>query len=240
MVQNPSHFIFSSEYITPPISYHTTGSVTNSTGNEYDGCKKILHNLPYTPLVFGIWTVHQDFSKVNAITDGRLGMEDGGWFKVFADSEYIYINAYDSGMSSTPHTYYYKIYAYAPPDYDGDVAQPQDTTNFLFNTDNKYLQIYEYGKITPSSKLNIIEHGLGYIPMYQIWKTNNNYFWESGRGEVTIRGLGLSSPKYDGRLTTENGRYVDVSDDNRLYVFWDDRQPDQNDFAYYQIYTEVG
>ena len=236
MVQNPSVFSFSTDYITPYVTYKTEGSIFNPNGEEFNGCLKIKHNLPYTPLLFGIWSLNQDFSNSHSVLPDRIGVDDG-FFSALSDDNYIYIKAYNN---SSRATYYYKLYAYSPPDVEVDKPPYQDTTNFLFNTDNRYLQLYQYGKVKPTGRIAEVYHSLGYTPVYKIWKTFNIDFWQSGQGVVTIRAIGNTEAFYDPDLVFLSTPINDAADAEKLVVSWHERQPDNNDFAYYQIYTMEG
>lgn len=246
MIQNPSHFKFSSDYVVPNVAYSIEDTVRNNTGHEYDGLKKITHNLGYTPLVFGVWSTQSDFSVSSGIvTPGGDSGEIGGKFEVIATDQYIYISAYDEDWSGdtpvyTPHTYYFKIYAYAPPEKADSVAPKEDDTKFLFNTDDNYLQLVHFGKITPSSGQLYFNHNLGYTPVYLAWQTTKrDMWWDDHQGSITISGLAVAESFGTHTSSSDGVAYGVVATPTKIEAKWR-YQTTANDYAYFQIFTEAG
>jgi hypothetical protein len=230
MAQDPRRFIFSSDHKIPCFVWKKEGTVVNSGGTILGGCVKFAHNLAFVPLLVGYWSLNGDFSNSHDISSGRMGNENKG-FAAFADSTYIYINA--SVLDNTPTTFFYRLFAYCPPDYYGDVTPITDESKFHFSTDYEYLKIAFEDKIVPGSARKVeFQHNLGYIPLYKIWRTNNYDFWENGA--TTKKGLGPTASYVD---YTSDYIMQNVADSNKLTVTWQEYQPDGSDYAYYQIYS---
>lgn len=234
MVQDARRFIYSSDSKMPTFVWKVEGNVVNSEGSWLGGCKKFKHNLPFTPMLMGVWSNSSDFRPSSNIGEGSYIQSSGSGFIAFADSTYVYVKGIVT--NDTPQTFYYRLYSYTPPDYDGDMTPLTDISTFHFDTDYNYLQIAKEGKIVPNGvKYHEVEHNLGYIPLYKIWRTVNVDFWEQGQGVVSKRGL---CPTVSYVYPDETPSMWDVADTEKLYINWhENRSIDSNDFAYYQVYS---
>lgn len=232
MVQDARRFIYSSDNKMPTFVWKVEGNVVNSEGSWLGGCKKFKHNLPFTPMLMGMWAISPDFKPSVNIGEGSYIQTTGAGFYAWADSTYVYIKGEVS--DNVPKTFYYKLYSFVTPDYAGDITPLTDISTFHFDTDYNYLQIAKEGKVVPNGvKTHTIEHHLGYIPLYKIWRTVDIDFWESGL--VQKRGL---CPTVSYVYPTENPPMRDVIDTENLYITWhENRTLDANDYAYYQIYS---
>lgn len=232
MVQDARRFIFSSDNVVPNFVYKLEGNVANTAGTALGGCAKYQHNLPFTPIIVGVWSLSPDFSTSYTIGDPRYAQASGYGFSAFADSSYVYVRG--SSSNSVARTFYFKIFSYVAPDYDGDVTPISDESKFHFSTDNNYLQIHEQGKVTFTDQQVVnIPHNLGYLPLFKVWETTNQDFWENGL--KSIRGLAPIVTIVDPTVTNPN---QNIADREKLIVTWaDNRSPDANDYAYYQIYS---
>lgn len=226
------HFAYSSDYTLPCFVYKVEDSVTNTAGTILGGCKKFRHNLPFTPILVGVWSTSGDFSTSYNIGEERFLQGDGNGFVAFADDTYVYVKGIVS--NDQPTTFFYKLYSYCPVDYSGEVEPINDVSTFNFDTDYVYLQVLAEGKVLANgSKTHEIDHNLGYLPIFKIWRTVNIDFWEDGL--QTIRGL---CPSVSYAYPTETPSMWNAVDRQKLYITWyEDRSLDQNDYAYYQIYS---
>lgn len=166
MVQDARKFIFSSDNPMPYFVYYTTHTVValaNTTTST-----QISHGLPFTPLLVGYWSDSSDFSSANDVNAEKFGAGGIISARVKADAENIYIDSWNSGDS--PITIHLKLWAYAPPDYDGQAEAVTDYTKFYFDTDCKYLELAKSGIATEQDSPSEVEHGLGYIPQCRVWR----------------------------------------------------------------------
>lgn len=231
MAQDARRFVYSSDSSMPYFVYKTEGSVYNS-GYIMEGFKKIRHNLQFVPLIVGVWSVSSDFSNAHDIASGRAGQDNKG-FQAWADGTYIYFHG--TVLDSTATTFYYRIYAYAPPDYTGELTPITDDSTFHFDTDYNYLKIAYEGKVVPGNQRVIaINHNLGYLPIYKVWRTVEFEFWDSSSSKLYLKGLRQVESRVD---KTSQYPLQNVSNSNTLTITWNDYQPTGNDYAYYQIYS---
>lgn len=232
MVQDARRFIYSSDSKMPTFVWKVEGNVVNSEGSILGGCKKFKHNLPFTPMLMGIWAGNPNFEPSYNIGEAHYFQADYGGFVAFADSTYVYVRG--TVTNNTPQTFYYRLYSYTPPDYNGNVTPLTDTSTFHFDTDYNYLQIAEEGKIVPNGvKYHEVEHNLGYLPIFRVWRTVDIDFWENGA--VTKRGL---CPSISYVYPSSNPALWNASNREKLGIYWDEnRSLDGNDYAYYQIYS---
>ena len=231
MTQDARHFAYTSDSSVPAFVYHTEGQV-NNTGTYYggDGCVKIAHNLPFVPLVVGYWSSQSDFSNSHDISYGSAAQESGAAMTVLADSNYLYVNT----SAESQVMFHFRIYAYAPNDYSGEVTPITDESTFHFSTDYVYLKVAQEGRVSPNGAVKIdIPINLGYLPIYRVWRTNSMLF-KDGNSQVTVKGLGSVSSFVDYSISNP---LEDVIKDGQLTISWGDDSPSGDDYAYYQIYS---
>lgn len=184
---DPRKFIYDSDYPTPAFvaawegSYEVAGYDYLDTGFN--------HNLPFTPLVVGQWSLNANFQPAYDIGTTNGYMVGLDWNQAAGSNETKIVFRMNNGYSSK-RTYYYRIFAFAPPDYDGDVPSIEDSTNFRFNSDFNYPKLFAYGKKTITADGDfVVNHNLGYIPQVRTWKKEDyndflspfvNIHYESG------------------------------------------------------------
>lgn len=168
-------FILNSNYVTPYIIKTFTASFT-VTSESYGaiGLSTIKHNLPFTPLVIGVWYdsnegVYRDIS--NQRPEDPFSMPEI-IESVTSDSTNIYLEISDSKYPAEETTYSFRIACLSPPDFTGDVgvSASVDNTDFIVNTDTETPKILLFGKTTiAAGETATIKHDLGYAPMCRVW-----------------------------------------------------------------------
>lgn len=164
---DPRNFIYDSDYPTPAFVASWTGSF-NVGGYSYLDTS-FNHNLPFAPLIVGQWSLNANFEPAYDIATTN-GYFIGVNFNQGAGSNDTQIKfMLDNGYSSA-RTYYYRLFAFAPSDYDGDIPSIEDSTNYRFNSDFNYLKLFAYGKQTMTSNSDfVVNHNLGYRPQVRTW-----------------------------------------------------------------------
>lgn len=215
------HFKFNSDFPADMISYYKTYSFNIPANGS--GTKSFNHNLPYTPLTFGVWSRYENFSDSRPCGDGIYGMV------LRADATKIYID-YDLSTYSSALTAYLRIYAYAPATYTGYCPQNIDSsTNLILSSDEDYAPlIFEgcfTGKIVQSASQHTdksynvkngyqkhietcnyvyVYNDLPALPNVMMWREQNGMVQQSGRATFDY---------YSG---WQNMTYPNVSIENKL------------------------
>lgn len=214
-------FLFNSDYETPALVLNKTASMTVGKGT-YDPDLgfidpgftdiSIPHELPFIPLIIGQWSTNSNFEPCYDIGEEEIEMfvnGEVGWYprigiSIFANDTNIEITGLNCYTNKSINLYF-RITAFAPPDYYGDVTPIQDTSNFLFSTDFNYPKVLQSGVVSftasdPDTKT--IAHNLGYTPMARIWYRETN-----SDNETRVSPVGYVDPYYDNDVF--NGAYVD-------------------------------
>jgi hypothetical protein len=221
MEQEPRNFQFSSDYPMPYFIYKTEQSVAvPSTGTN---TVIVPHGLSFIPLLVGQWSPNQNFDVTHDITNSAS--VDMVYVWCFADDTNIYIRQFNGTDHAS--TVYVKIYAYAPPEYNGDLQPLSDETAFNFDTDYTYLGIFKAGYIESDNQEHIIPHDLGYVPQCKIWC--GGQYAVDGRGEL-VPAIGPQSSYVD--YTRNLPNYV--IDENNLTIGMTYATDGK---IYYHIYT---
>lgn len=208
------HFLYSSDYQMPALVWSDYGSLTAIPAY---GTKSVTmtHNLPFVPLLLGVWSENSDFNPAYDISNfigpadinGNLELNACG-----ANSLNVLVEAYNG--ANTPKTLYFKLIAFAPPDYDGDLPNIYDTTNFMFNTDYNYPKIVKSGVVTLNSgSSTTINHNLGYVPQAKVWGADQN-------GRITPLYRKNMSPSLggdDGPLIDKNNLVIKAGSSGKYY-----------------------
>lgn len=172
---NPRNFVYSSDYPMPALVWEYSGSITN-IGSYSLKSVNITHNLPFIPLLIGMWSENSNFNPAYDIANyigpanlnGNLQLNQCG-----ADSTKVVVEG--SNMTGSTKSLYFKLLAFAPPDYAGEVPNIYDTTNFMFNTDYNYPLIVKSGTAALSAGgSTTVQHGLGYVPQAKVWGPDTN------------------------------------------------------------------
>lgn len=120
---------------------------TNSSKNRTDS---FAHNLGFAPLLFGIWSPTEDFSKSYPLTDFiQSRLENIGMY-VESDDSNIYVSCGQSNPVTPGRKLYVKIYGFAPTTWTGDCAPTaQSSSSLLLNTDLPYSPLLAAGAVNP-------------------------------------------------------------------------------------------
>lgn len=167
MVQDPRNFKFSSDYPMAYFIYKSEQEITvpASSGSVVGRAEiTVPHNLPCIPMLVGYWSVNSDFSSTNDLNTFLYG-DDYKEISVVADEQNIYIRG--GNATSSQIKLYVRLWAYAPPDFNGHLDPVFDDSNYLFNSDNTMLEIYKSGITTRNDRT--VYHNLGYVPYCRIW-----------------------------------------------------------------------
>ena len=222
MFQDPRNFVYSSDYLSPYFVYKTETDIT--TPARSTSTVRIAHGLNFVPLIVGQWSNDSDFTVTHDIFN--IGSFDSVYVWCFADDTYIYARQFNG--SNNTNTVYVKIFAYAPPDYNGHIQPINDNTEYNFSTDFNYLEIAKSGVIIMDGSVQEVQHGLGYYPQCR--------FWEEGSYVVDGQSVGV-------RATGPCTSSADSSEPSPSFVIGKDKviigktYPIHNDDKiYYHIY----
>lgn len=173
---DPRHFLLSSDYGMPVLvweyeDYWNVGSYNQRT-------VAVAHKLPFRPLLVGQWAISNTFNPSMDISMETympsFNPIDGNVINahVGADSTNLILDLYNGTDSSKQ--LWFRLWAYAPPDYTGEVPNLYDKTNFMLSTDFNYPKIVKAGAVNLAYKgSTTILHGLGYIPQCKVWQMKN-------------------------------------------------------------------
>ena len=164
------NFLYSSDYEMPALVWEYSGSINDIAAYNTKSVT-IAHKLPFTPLLIGVWSDNANFNPsydiANFIGQGSL-YGDLQLNQCGADSTNVVVEGYNATANSK--NLYFRLLAFAPPDYDGETPNIYDTTNFMFSTDYNYPKIVKSGVVScAEGEWKLIEHGLGYVPQAKTW-----------------------------------------------------------------------
>ena len=198
-------FLFSSDYPMPVLVWEKSGSIS-SIGSYATKAVTINHGLPFTPLLIGVWADNSNFNPSYDIANYLGPANVNGNLELnncTANSSAVKVEGYNGTGSSK--TLYYKLLAFAPPDYDGEMPSLYDNTNFMLSTDFNYPKIVKSGVVQLSAGgSTTIQHGLGYIPQCKVWGPD-----DSGNQEALYR---MNGPNW------MNGTYGPLIDSDKLTI----------------------
>lgn len=200
-MQDSRKFLYSSDYPTPAIVWKYEGAIEDIPTDDVEGIT-IQHGLPFIPLLQGVWSMNANFEPAFNIADSM------GDSKADTASEYMRALTFGSTATTvhtqainkyhTPRSMYFKIFAYAPPDYSGEVPIVGDNTRFALNTDYNAPKIIKQGYVDITDRWQevVIPHGLGYVPQVKVW--GKNYLHETCEQLSTQWPLDTISGNYEG------------------------------------------
>lgn len=141
------------------------------TVGQYDwSTTEIDHGLPFIPLLIGHWSPNPDFQPSYDISLEEPDYSGAGQplmaLTIAATNSKVRIVLTNNGAQKT---FYFRLMAYAPPSYTGEVTPVDYKSPFRFNSHYRYPKIVASGK---SSANQVISHNLGYIPQAQIWDSS--------------------------------------------------------------------
>lgn len=206
MAQDPRHFLFSSDYPMPVIVYQSASNTT-VTPAEIIKTVTIAHNLGFVPLIMGVWATNSNFIPCQDIADTEdwtslVSGDNTEMISCFvsADATNVYIEC--QNLTNRDISYYWRLFAYAPPGYTGETPKITDTTHFNFNSEFNYQKLAisgDTGTIAYGSS-STIAHNLGYVPQVRVWQEEN--------GKVTpsryVFSYNISGYRGGPRITSSN------------------------------------
>lgn len=163
---DPRDFLLNTDYEMDKIVYFAEGTLNAGQYNV-----DIPHNLPFTPLIFGVCAYNSDFSDSRNVPYQYITRDNGESFTASGNTTNVrlsYIN-----YSGTPDKIYYRLYGFEPSDSRGKVgATSKYAKNFILNTDYNYCKLFQKGTANAG---DIIDHNLGYLPQVLVWQTSNGW-----------------------------------------------------------------
>lgn len=159
--------LYNSHYPVPWIIWKRAYSVSVA-GNGAMITQSITHGLPFMPLLIGQWSTNPNFSPSYDISVTIPGGGSGGqpetYVGVSATATTVDFQILNNSTSS--RTYYFRLMAFAPPNYANDVTPVEYSSPFRFNSKYRYQQLYLSGSASAGAT---ITHGLGYLPQAKVW-----------------------------------------------------------------------
>ena len=174
LMQDARKFMFTSDYPTPILVWKYETTLTVPVGQYFNAASKsVAHGLPFTPWLIGQWSTNANFVPAYDLANDMpifTGTRPDLSALVGADSTYLRFTAEHTDTSAK--TFYFRLFAFLPPDYTGDWNNPlSDTTHFTLDTEFNYPKMVKNGTITvPDGQVSTVAHNLGYIPQVRAWR----------------------------------------------------------------------
>lgn len=166
---DPRKFITNTDYPMPFLVYSATYQITIPANSS--STQTVAHGLPFTPLLIGQWSTSSSFQPSYDIAleiPTFAGYMPELTMVVGADGTNIHFIY--SNYTSSSKTVYFRLTAFAPPSYTGQVTAIDDNSSFKYNSDFNYMKIYMAGSVNvPANETRSITHGLGYLPQCRVW-----------------------------------------------------------------------
>lgn len=144
------HFSFNSDFPADMISYYKRWDFSIPAGGS--GTKSYNHNLPYKPLVFGVWADNAAFTNSRPCSDGWFGIT------LYSDATKIYAY-YDFSTKASATNVKMRVYAYAPTTHTSYVqASADSSTPLIFDTDEDYAPLIFEGCFTTKVMSSASDH----------------------------------------------------------------------------------
>lgn len=163
--------LVNSHYKMPWIIWSRTHQITVAA-NGYVADDVLAHGLAFIPLILGQWSTSANFSPSYdlgiTVPGGSIGGQPETVCETSAAADGIHFTLVNNTNSS--RTFYFRLMAFAPPNYTGDVNPVNYNSPFRFNSHYRYQQIYMQGQSSGSA----VYHNLGYLPQAKIWGLSGN------------------------------------------------------------------
>lgn len=158
---DPRDFLLNTDYEMDKIVYFREGTLN---AGDYD--KDYPHNLPFTPLLFGVCAFNSDFSDSMSVPFQYLTHDADVAFTASANSTNVRLSYILNG-TGFPNKIYYRLYGFEPSDSHAKVGGTSKyAKNFILNTDYNYCKLFKKGTTAPNTT---IAHNLGYLPQVIAW-----------------------------------------------------------------------
>lgn len=159
-----ANMLVNSRFPMPWIAWKREYSITVEA-NGYIPDQTLAHGLSFAPLLLGQWSTSSMFNPsydlMVTVPGGSTGGQPETVCSVSADSANIHFTIVNN---SGRRTFYFRLMAFAPPNYKGEVAPVEYNSNFRFNSRYRYQQIYMSGQTSGA-----VSHNLGYLPQAKLW-----------------------------------------------------------------------
>lgn len=174
---NPNDFLLNTDYELDKVVLFHEGQFTSSTS--------FSHKLPFTPLIFGVWSTDKDFYSVNPINGELDSSSEPGYTPTLSVRGVATTTSVQlTSAGNNNQVLYYRVYAFEPSDSKKPVQPTASRARkFVFNTDYNYCKLMRAGVFTHAGES--FEHKLGYVPQVIAWQQDN--------GTKNIRPLTIAS-----------------------------------------------
>lgn len=186
-------------------TYEGTLNVPSAGGEA-----KTPHGLPFVPLLGGLWS---DDNFVHS--HNFLARQDYMASEVLRREVTLHGGPTNITITSdTAGPIQYKVYAYAPPEFTGEISnftQVPSSANFRLNSDYNYMKTLFFGKrVFMQGARYIYTHNLGYIPVVEAWAIYTV--------DGTLGGTVLRVVPYDQMKVLSSGRIRVTDTEVHLYI----------------------
>lgn len=165
MIQDARHFLISSDYPMDFIVWEGNGQV--SSYNYHQTTDTVKHNLPYTPLVFGQFSLDGGNTWFPAQVNDYYTNKIDFWVESDATNVYVHCTALENNAKTAT----YRLWAFAPANSAGRATTPSQSNLFYLDSDSNYSKLVKAGvwDIQSGDRKTIYNHNLGYIPEVMVW-----------------------------------------------------------------------
>lgn len=226
---DPRDFLLNTDYEQDKIVLYLDGMMQPGTTQD------IMHQLPFTPLLFGVCAYNEDFSDSKSVPfndkvsmAGTPPIETSAIsFDALAYNNEPKITLTYNNTEDANQALYFRLYAFQPSDSTAPAPiTSRHAKSFLLNTDYNYCKLYKKGIIDGNSD-TIITHNFGYIPQVLAWLEVGSF------GNYIM-------PIYFNTLGDDSGTYVptgiEVTDTQILFKYANNWVPDCK--IHYRVYYD--
>lgn len=159
-----ANLLVNTHYPQPWIIWKRAYSITVDA-NGYVADQALAHGLPFTPLLIGQWSPNTNFNPSYDLSVNIPGGSTGGQPETFCQASADSANIYFTILNNAGRrTFYFRLMAFAPPNYTGNVTPVDYSSPFRFNSHYRYQQLYMQGQSS-----GVVAHNLGYLPQAKVW-----------------------------------------------------------------------
>lgn len=192
-MSNVRDFLMSSDHQMDKIIYFKERLIPVSSKQ---GSITFSAELPFCPLVFGVWSTTPDFTVCQPFIQG--GIMSARTMDFVIDSVSMHATSLNgvptimlSNYFTSVHDYYVRIYGFMPTDKELPANITSDQAkNLILSSDFNYRKLamagvlpYTIDMTTGQSSTVTINHGLGYLPQVMAWL---EFEHSSSPGEIDI------------------------------------------------------
>lgn len=203
--------IFNSDYPQVYIAktFSASGTTIDVGYGVWNKTISIPHNLPFAPLIRGVWSDDPNFTWANDLSiysKTRFGnFPDIALTGYRSDSNNIYLDC-ASGVD-VPVTFYVKGILIPPPNFMGDIAEFDTIGEYKFNSDKKYNKLFASGELPVGG--GVVNHNLGYAPVCWVFEKSPHGSLAINKVKVNEQSLIVQTPNG----ATDNGFYYFIMKD---------------------------